>query len=343
MEIVLSLLMLQGVLGALDTVYHHELTVALPRQASARKELAIHSVRALLYGVVFAGIAWLEWRGGWLLVLAGLVGIEVLLTLWDFVIEDNSRKLPATERILHTILAINGGAVFGLLAVHALMHWWPQASALVVHDYGWPSWVLSVFAAGVALSGVRDGWAAFRLGHPAPAAPNPFIGAHRRVLVTGGTGFIGTELVRQLLVAGHEVTLLARDPVRVAYLFDGQVRSVRRFDELARDCAFDAVINLAGAPVAGGRWTAARKAVLMRSRVDLTDALVAWIRTATHRPAVLINGSAIGFYGDQPDGAPLDENAPPADEFMSALCQRWEASAAQVDIMDVRRVVLRLG
>ncbi|HSC80095.1 MAG TPA: NAD-dependent epimerase/dehydratase family protein, partial [Chitinolyticbacter sp.] len=231
MEIVLVLLLLQGLMGAFDTLYHHELTVALPRQASARLELAIHAVRALLYGVVFAGLAWLEWHGGWLLVLALLIGIEIALTLWDFVVEDGSRKLPASERVLHTVLAINGGALFGLLAVHAATHWWAAPTGLVVASHGWISIVLTLFAIGVAASGVRDGLAALRLNRQQAALqPNPFIGKHRRVLVTGGTGFIGEALVQQLLDAGHEVTLLVRDPLRAAYLFQGRARCIAAFE-----------------------------------------------------------------------------------------------------------------
>lgn len=342
MEVVLALLLLQGLMGAFDTLYHHELTVALPRQASARLELAIHAVRALLYGVVFAGLAWLEWHGLWLLVLALLIGVEIGLTLWDFVIEDGSRKLPASERVLHTVLAINGGAVFGLLAVHAAQYWWPQPTALLPAQHGWIAWVLTLFAAGVALSGVRDGIAAWRL-RQQDAVPNPFEGAHRRVLVTGGTGFIGEALVRQLLDAGHEVTLLSRDPLRAAYLFQGRARCIASLDALSPATAFDAVINLAGAPIAGGRWTARRKAALLQSRIGTTEALIAWLGRARQRPAVLINASAIGYYGNRLDGAPVDESTGPQDEFMSTLCQRWEAAAARVDALDVRRVVLRFG
>ena len=99
MDLILSLLIAQGLLGAFDTIFHHELTEALPRHVSARKELSIHALRAVLYGLVFAGMAWLEWHGVWAGVLGIIILIEVLLTLWDFVVEDQTRKLPASERV----------------------------------------------------------------------------------------------------------------------------------------------------------------------------------------------------------------------------------------------------
>ncbi|WP_035054438.1 TIGR01777 family oxidoreductase [Andreprevotia chitinilytica] len=346
MDIVITLLIAQGLMGAFDTLYHHELTVALPRKPSARLELSIHAIRALLYGVVFGGLAWFEWRGAWVLVLAALVLVEVGLTLWDFVVEDNSRKLPSTERVLHTVLAINGGALFGLLALHAAQHWWPQPSALVSADYGWRAWVLSVFALGVAISGVRDGIAAWQLGHRAPAdndLAELFSGPPQRILVTGGTGFIGEALVNQLLADGHDVTVLTRDPLTAAYLFDGRARCLRDLDTLHPDSAFDAVINLAGAPVVGGRWSAQRKARLLASRVGTTERVVDQMRLATHKPAVWINASAIGYYGDRPADEPLPESAAAGSGFMHELCQRWEDAAAGVDALGIRRVVLRFG
>ena len=153
---VLALLLAQGLLGAIDTLYHHELTVALPRHHGAKKELAIQSIRALLYGIVFAAIANIEFHGEWIVSISILVAIEVGLTLWDFVVEDNSRKLPATERILHTVLAINGGALFGLYAWQ-LVQWFALPPALVAVDFGWRGDALSLLAIGVTISGVRDG------------------------------------------------------------------------------------------------------------------------------------------------------------------------------------------
>lgn len=209
----------------------------------------------------------------------GLVGIEIILTLWDFVEEDNSRKLPATERILHTVLATNGGALFGLYASN-LATWWHLPTDLVTADYGWQGHVLTLFAIGVVLSGVRDGLAAIRLEQHA-TTQNPFAELkHRKLLVTGGTGFIGEALVSQLLDVGHEVTILTRDPLRAAYLFAGRARCMRSLDRLDATEQFDVVINLAGAPVVGPRWTSGRKAVLINNRLDEHEQTVCRISRA---------------------------------------------------------------
>lgn len=238
-----------------------------------------------MYGLAFASIAHLAFLGAWALAIAALVLVEVLLTLWDFVVEDGSRKLPATERVLHTLLAINGGAVFGLYAMQ-LWNWASLPAALMRLELGWRGWLLSLFALGVAVSGLRDGLAAWRMGRRTSPA-NPFAGqAHRSVLVTGGTGFIGETLVGQLLDAGHRVTLLARSPLRAACQFDGRVRCVTALDQLHAHEHVNVVINLAGAPVLGLRWSAKRQVTLLASRVGVTEALLRWVEGAAHRPAL---------------------------------------------------------
>ncbi|GAB3255985.1 hypothetical protein GCM10027296_25510 [Chitinimonas naiadis] len=255
----LNLLLIQGLLGAFDTLYHHELTEGLANRFSARCELRIHALRAVLYGAVFAGMAWLQFRGVWAIVIAAVMLVEVGLTLWDFVQEDASRKLPASERVLHTVLAINGGALFGFYG-WTLLQWWPLASGLSVQVPDWRSWVLTAMALGVALSGVRDAWAAQQLGRRSSTV-NPFLAVpHQRLLITGGTGFIGEALVGQLLAAGHAVTVLARDPLRAAYQFQGRASCIPSLTQLHGGERFDAIINLAGAPVVGPRWSNRRKA-----------------------------------------------------------------------------------
>ncbi|HBN6129000.1 TPA: NAD-dependent epimerase/dehydratase family protein, partial [Clostridioides difficile] len=113
-----------------------------------------------------------------------------------------------------------------------LAAWAHEPTALQALDLGWRGWVLSLFAVGVTVSGIRDGIAACRIARRAPVA-NPFAGQPPgNVLVTGGTGFIGETLVNHLLDAGHTVTLLARDPLRAAYTFHGRVRSVTSVGQL---------------------------------------------------------------------------------------------------------------
>jgi uncharacterized protein (TIGR01777 family) len=338
----LALLIAQAVLGALDTLYHHELTVALAYRHGARLELSIHSMRSCFYGVLFLGIAHLAFQGTWAVVIALLFALEICLTLWDFVVEDRSRKLPAIERIMHTVLAINAGAFFALYGIQ-LAQWHSLPTALVPIDLGWRHWVLTLFAIGVTASGIRDGLAAFRMQRKGVPA-NPFMnGAYKRVLVTGGTGFIGECLVNQMLDAGHTVSVLTRDPLKAAYLFKGRARCLPSLNKLGHEETFDVVINLAGAPVAGPRWSPKRQAQLLASRVNTTEALVAWLKTVRNKPALWIQASAIGFYGVRDASETLDENAAQGTGFMAELCARWEAAAQPVSELGVRQVTMRLG
>lgn len=243
---------------------------------------------------------------------------------------------------MHTVLAINAGAFFALYGMQ-LLEWSHLPSGLVAIDLGWQGWVLTLFAVGVTASGVRDGLAALRMQRKG-LPPNLFAGAaYKQVLVTGGTGFIGEALVNQLLDAGHTVTVLARDPLRAAYLFDGRARCVRELGKLGHGERFDVVINLAGAPVAGPRWSPRRQAQLLASRVATTEALLGWMRHATHKPALWIQASAIGYYGVRDGSEQLDENASKGEGFMAKLCAHWEAAARPATELGVRQVVLRLG
>lgn len=343
----LQLMAAQGLLGAFDTLYHHELTEALPQRASARRELGIHAVRALIYSVLFVGLSAWSWHGWWALVLLALFGVEIVLTLWDFVVEDRTRLLPATERVTHTVLAMNGGAFIALLVMNT-PDWLAQPTALVWQTHGWLSVFLAVCGAGVGISGVRDALAAAALlrAERQPSAAAIAFGARKQgVLLTGATGFIGQRLVAALLRDGHDVTILTRTPKQAAWLFDGAVRCVRSMDELHASTSIDVVINLAGARILGWRWTEKRKAALRRSRVALTDGVVAWIARAEHKPRLLLSASAIGYYGVQAMGdlTPLDETAPPQPVFMSQLCQEWEAAARKAEQHGVQVACMRFG
>ncbi len=165
----------------------------------------------------------------------------------------------------------------------------------------------------------------------------------QRILVTGATGFIGTPLVKQLLAAGHALTVWSRKPARAQRLFNGKARCVAHLDALEPATVFDAIINLAGAPVVGPRWSARRQAILLASRVGTTTALAQWLSMAAQPPAVWVQASAIGFYGVRPAHEVLTETSTPGQGFMGQLCQHWEAAAQAAVPAATRLVVLRLG
>jgi uncharacterized protein (TIGR01777 family) len=344
----MQLMAFQGCLGAFDTLYHHELTEALPGRASAGRELSIHAVRALIYSALFIGLSAWKFHGLWALVLLFVFMVEIVLTLWDFVVEDRSRLLPATERITHTVLAMNGGAFIALLALNT-PQWLDMATALVWHPQGALSVFLALCGVGVGLSGLRDGFAARAIDKQSArdrAAAGLNFGSNKHsFLVTGATGFIGQRLVRALLRDGRRVTVLTREPRKAAWLFDGQVDCLISMDQLPPSRRFDVVINLAGARILGRRWSPARRAALRDSRVELTRKLVAWIAAAEHKPALMLSASAIGYYGIQKpgDNAVLTESEGPQPIFMSDLCREWEQAAQAANSHGVAVACVRFG
>jgi uncharacterized protein (TIGR01777 family) len=174
------------------------------------------------------------------------------------------------------------------------------------------------------------------------------------ILVTGGTGFIGQALCRMLLAQGHRLTLWVRniDKGRRMYgdTYGDALRCITQLADLhaAPLEPVDVVLNFAGEPVLGPRWTAARQQVLHASRSGVTQALVDWVAQMPHtvrKPRWLLSASAIGYYGTQPPGDPaaLGEDAPPQPIFMSELCQRWERTAQGMAAHGVAVATLRLG
>lgn len=159
-------------------------------------------------------------------------------------------------------------------------------------------------------------------------------------LVTGGTGFIGGALVPALLDDGHTLTIFTRRPRRHADT--DKLRYIDSFDAIADHEVFDVVINLGGEGIGDKRWSPQRKRELFDSRVELTRDLVACLTRLQHKPAVMINGSAIGWYGAS-DDRPLDENASYHDEFTHSLCRAWENAAGLVTKLGVRLCIVRQG
>ena len=344
--IALQLMAAQGILGALDTILHHEITEALPRRLTAGKELTIHAIRAMLYSVLFVGLSFWTWQGIWSVVLIGIFGIEIVLTLWDFVIEDKTRLLPATERVMHTVLAINGGAFIALLLIN-FPTWYANATAMTFNNNGWLSCFLALCGVGVGLSGIRDALAAKAIfaRQNMTTLSIDFGKNIQTILVTGATGFVGQEVVAALLKNNKKVIVLTRNPKQAAWLFNGQVRCVANMQALAKNEVIDTIINLAGARILGWRWSPQRQTVLKQSRIGTTQALINWIAQADSKPRLLLSTSAIGYYGIQSkdDASELTENSPPQTIFMSTLCQEWEKTAQQAQLYGVNVDIMRFG
>lgn len=160
-----------------------------------------------------------------------------------------------------------------------------------------------------------------------------------RIVVAGGTGFLGRPLVERLERDGHEVRVLSRRPAAArdrAWTPDGSVGPWAA----ALDGA-DAVVNLAGESIAEGRWTAARKLQIRESRIRATRSLVAAIQQAARKPEVFLSGSAVGYYGPRGE-EPLDEDAPAGADFLASVCVEWEAEAVRA-AASTRVVLLRTG
>jgi uncharacterized protein (TIGR01777 family) len=347
MSLVLALLTIQIALGALDNLWHHEITERLPAKRAARAELATHALRELCYGVLFGALAWRSWHGAWSFAIAALLLVELAVTLTDFVIEDSTRRLPRLERILHTVLAINFGALL-LAFAPILLDWARQPTGVVPSAHGsvW-SWFLTACSATVLAWSARNALASLRHFQPAawerralkPAIkPNP-----KRVLISGATGFIGRHVVYALIERGDSVIVLTRTRHKAEYLFGPHANIVTSVEALGNDTRIDAIVNLAGAPLAATWWTERRKHALLAGRLSVTEALVALAARLATRPRTWINASAVGYYGVRNDDAPLHEKAPPQPIFQSELCRRWETAANRASDLGVKVALLRMG
>ncbi len=167
--------------------------------------------------------------------------------------------------------------------------------------------------------------------------------AARTVLVTGATGFVGRALVPRLLARGDRVIALVRNPGKAATLLGPDVTLCTSLDTVPHTTRIDAIVNLAGEPIAGGLWTARRRALLLDSRLGVTHALFALLARLEPRPRAWVNASAIGYYGAQSGDAALDEASPPGRGFQAELCRRWETAAAAATEHGATVTLLRLG
>ncbi|MFN7714869.1 MAG: NAD-dependent epimerase/dehydratase family protein, partial [Pseudanabaenaceae cyanobacterium] len=179
-----------------------------------------------------------------------------------------------------------------------------------------------------------------------------------KVIVTGATGLIGTRLVERLHQRGDQVTVLARNPQSAMVLFPSArfpnvtivgydpinenlsdaTAPLPLWYEALNGC--DGVINLAGAPIAGERWTTRTRQRILDSRIVTTKALVNALSKLAVKPKVMISGSAIGYYGTDPDKI-FEEYNFNGQDFPAQVCREWEAAAAPVKDLGIRLVALR--
>ena len=167
-------------------------------------------------------------------------------------------------------------------------------------------------------------------------------GGIKRLLITGATGFIGTALVQAAQAAGVQVTVLSRNPENAKKVLGPAVSVHRDAAEIADDAQFDAIVHLAGANVIAMPWSAGRKRVLMASRIQIAEQLLAFVARAKSPPKVWVQASAVGFYPTQSDQV-LDESSAPGVGFASELCQAIEAKSLSSSAFGLRVVNFRIG
>src|ERR1700690_1852303 len=168
-----------------------------------------------------------------------------------------------------------------------------------------------------------------------------------KIIVAGGTGFIGTALIQELVDSNHHVTLLTRNPHRIQRHSSGLV-DVEQWDGVSVGAwalyidGADAVINLTGESIGGKRWSSKQKEILTASRLNATNAIVEAIKRASKKPEVLISASAVGYYGNVDEGD-VAEDYPAGGDFLATLCKRWEEAAMAANKAGVRVVTPRIG
>jgi len=163
-----------------------------------------------------------------------------------------------------------------------------------------------------------------------------------KILITGGTGLIGRHLIPRLLTLGHTVCVVTRSPEKARQVLDARVELWPGLQNISSLDDIDAVINLAGEAIADKRWTDAQKQKLCDSRWTITQRISELILASTTPPAVLISGSATGYYGDLGEVV-VTEEEPPHNEFTHKLCSRWEHIASSAESDRTRVCLLRTG
>lgn len=163
-------------------------------------------------------------------------------------------------------------------------------------------------------------------------------------LITGGTGFVGSNLIKDLLANNQKLIVLTRNKKQASQILSDKVRLISDLEEIRPEEEIDYLINLAGEPIANKRWSNKQKEILIKSRLNITKKLIKLIARLNKKPVCLISASAIGYYGID-EYKEFDENSLPKNEtdFTYRLCKSWEDQASEANKIRVKTYIIRLG
>lgn len=167
-----------------------------------------------------------------------------------------------------------------------------------------------------------------------------------RYLIVGGSGLVGQALVKRLIARGDQVAIGTRSPYRANLKDERMIRlplDAGAWDKAVEDKPFDGVVNLAGHSISSGRWTSEVKNAILQSRISTTNLIVDWIEKAPVRPRVLVNASAVGFYGPSETEVFTEDSQPHEQDFLGTVAGAWENAAGRATAIGVRVVTARLG
>lgn len=159
------------------------------------------------------------------------------------------------------------------------------------------------------------------------------------ILITGGTGFIGSALCSRLLEENNKIVILSRHPEKIK----PPIKAITDLNDLKDSDIFDVVINLSGEPIANKRWSDKQKHQIFSSRIDITEKLISYFEKSENKPKLFISGSAIGYYGIDKSDNSIEEKETGDNSFSSKLCQKWEVTALKAEKLGIRTCLLRTG
>lgn len=338
MTTILILFTIIGLLGAFDTLYHHEIKERRPWRPEVKDELKAHALRNVFYGVIFLSLGWMQWQGLLAWLFLAILLTEIFVTFWDFALENRVRNVPAPEIIVHTLLGIVYGATLSFL-IPEVMSWSENETAFVGVEYGLFSWVMMMYALAVWIFALHDFSRAKEINNFRQEYSISLAQKKQKVLITGGSGFIGSKVTQALIDDGHDVTLLTRNFTKSSQKFTKQIRLIESLEGCEEH--FDIIVNLAGEKI-NQRWTKESKEAILESRVKVTDEVIQFIKRSATKPKVVLSSSGTGIYKNSQDEKFTELSEIDKGTLTADVCREWEAKINEVE-NETRVVILRTG